>query len=116
MIRIHVFMFSLVLSAEVFAGCSETISGGGVDISDGGCATEELMINGQYKFSEECKDIKNGFACRKDGHSPIAGATYVLTNDAKPHCKGEKVGKRYTCIKGCAKPVPKHLEIVPYEC
>ena len=105
------------------AACSDTIMsrGGdpenGVDISDGGCAYPDLMINGTWRFDDVCKPYRReGFACRKGAFAPLSDATYVPVFDAKPHCGGKKPDMRYKCIKGCAPPVHKYLYVVPYEC
>lgn len=112
----------LLASDGALAACSGTISGGGtgsehyVDISDGGCEFPVMMINGEYKFSDECKDTHNGFSCRDNGRTPISGATYILKKDAKPICEGAKYAERYKCIRGCRKVTPKYLTVSPYEC
>ena len=98
-------------TSAAFAGCSNSIVGGGVgaelyvEISDGGCKHEHLMINGAYKFDEECRNVGNGFACRPNGKTPISGATYELQN---------RVVGRYRCVKGCKKTTPKYLYTEPY--
>jgi hypothetical protein len=74
------------------------------------------MINGKYKFTDECKVSQTSFTCKNNGRTPISGATYVLRKDAKPICEGEPYGERYECIKGCKKTTPRYLNVEPYEC
>jgi hypothetical protein len=117
---------TLLLASEVgWAGCGDSIvSRGGkpeqfVDISDDGCLYSELMINGQFRFSEECKPYGTsgqGFACRKGDIAPLSGVTYVPVYDAKPHCGGKKPDMRYKCVRGCKPSVNKYLYVEPYEC
>ncbi|MGB7815742.1 MAG: hypothetical protein WBL28_05260 [Methylotenera sp.] len=77
---------------------------------------EKLVLT--TKFEKECSMFKNGlgFTCSKAGSTPLAGATYRVTNDATPRCPGLLKEKRYTCVHGCKVSTPKYLSINPYEC
>jgi hypothetical protein len=70
-------------------------------------------------FDRECpeKRSKEGevweFSCRKDGASPLAGATYEYKEtDAKRKCEDGTMAlpdRTYTCIRGCGAATPKEL-------
>ncbi len=122
MIRLLLTTVLLFTLGDAWGGCSDTISSRGtkpenaIEISDGGCGHSELMINESYRFSEQCSPYRDGFACKRDGYTSLAGATYVPVYDAKPACGGKKPDMRYKCVKGCGKRVPKYLYVEPYEC
>ena len=72
-------------------------------------------------FARECPLRKVGkdgetieFSCRKDGRSPLAGATYrYKVVEAKYRCDDGSVplpDRSFICIRGCAPTVPRKLE------
>jgi hypothetical protein len=66
-----------------------------------------------FLFEKECSMTKDGFKCRADGHTPLAGATYKLIHFGRSRnsCSPEsELGAKYICIKGCGKDsVPEYL-------
>ena len=114
------------------AGCSqiagvktETLF---IDIGTRGCATRDNMIsfatkkssdkefadlNADVPFVSECVRTKDGFACRPNGKTPLAGATYRKTQFGRSTnacAKAGELGEKYICIEGCDKPsVPMYL-------
>jgi hypothetical protein len=77
------------------------------------------------RFGDECKWIKKrdnlsfGLSCAQNGHTPLAGTTYVTTRDKKDECDetGKTLVDRLTCVKGCeGGRAPKYLEGSPWEC
>lgn len=75
-------------------------------------------------FDRECPTKKTGkdgdtieFSCRKDGVSPLAGATYRFKKfKTTIRCDGIKqpdFDYTFICISGCGPETPKRLE-VPY--
>ena len=68
------------------------------------------------QFLKECSVKSNKLQCKKNGITPLAGATYQITNDGSPYCPGAASEARFTCIAGCKASVPKYLKINPYEC
>lgn len=112
-----------------------------IDISDGGCGPKVMITfwalkkNGslgkqkEYPFNEECfltlngKDVRkikkydgysmDGFSCRADGHTPLAGASYKLIQFGRSRnsCADDsELGSKYICVKGCGKSiVPEYI-------
>ncbi len=82
---------------------------------------QNVRKNHEYQhafFDTECKfsDDEAIFSCRNNGRTILSGYTYKMTHDGAPECKGDMApSDRYTCIKGCNKGAPKHLDIEPYE-
>ena len=72
------------------------------------------------RLSDECKRTRNGgLSCAKNGKSPLAGTTYIVTKDMQDVCDetGKALVNRWTCVKGCGKDrAPKHIEGSPWEC
>lgn len=55
-----------------------------------------------YRFIEECTYKDQGFTCRADGHTPLAGTTWKFYSgsnikNGKPKCNPVI----YECVKGC---------------
>ena len=67
-------------------------------------------------FHNECSVKSNKLLCKKNGTTPLAGATYQITKDGSPSCPSEASEERYTCIRGCKASVPRYLKINRYEC
>lgn len=51
------------------------------------------------------------FSCRKEGESPLAGATYSFKQEL-PDCKGYL----FVCTQGCSPRAPRELTKDPWEC
>jgi hypothetical protein len=102
-----------------------------VDYSEG-CYHGELIINSKFfkgdpqgnsvLFDRECHSSKVGkdgepiqFSCRKDGETPLAGATYRYKSvKAKYRCKDGSIPlpeRSFICIRGCKPTVPRELEV-----
>ncbi len=132
---------ALMTTSPSYSACSDAIVGRTatvvIDISDGGCAYEgvhhitfwQLQPNGEkppgapvlhFPFEEECFFTKKGgFTCKRDGRTPLAGATYKKTMNGYDRCDetGKQRTEQYECIAGCNKPsVPRILSVSPYEC
>lgn len=70
-------------------------------------------------FDTECKfsNDESSLSCHQSGKTVLSGTTYKMTHDGPPDCEGAtEPSFRYTCIRGCNKSAPKHLNIDPYEC
>lgn len=67
-------------------------------------------------FAQECAATPTEIRCRKNGRTPLAGATYRRTLDGTPSCPGARSEPRFTCVSGCSNAAPKYLRIEPYEC
>lgn len=102
-----------------------------LEITDGGCGpetvirfTKNILKNGSpdwetmqtLSFYQECSLTEKtiGFHCKKEGRSPLAGATYEVMKRGKSRCPDEKNEPRYlyVCTRGCTKGVPKHLNFL----
>lgn len=73
------------------------------------------------RLSDECKwtNKRSRLSCAKSGRSPLAGTTYVETQDWPDICdaSGKALVRRLTCVKACkAGRAPKHLIYPPAEC
>ena len=73
------------------------------------------------RMDDECKTMRNraGFSCTKNGRSPLAGASYIVTRDMKDVCdeSGKTLVNRLTCLKGCESgKAPIYIESSPWEC
>ena len=66
-------------------------------------------------FSSQCVATARKIQCRRGGVTPLAGATYKVTNDGSPVCGG-LWEPRFTCVRGCTRDTPRYLQINPYEC
>jgi hypothetical protein len=67
-------------------------------------------------FASQCKKSADGFSCRANGKTPLAGSTYRYTHDTNPSCEGRRPGTRLTCVEGCTAKIPKYFYITPWEC
>lgn len=144
--RIAIFLLLSFFTILSYASCeletasikTETLF---LSIYDEGCANDKIVIYFATKdresrefensttvpFVEECTfkghvdyPTPSYIICRKNGRTPLAGATYKLTQYKKSksaprrECEPDDqagIGVRYICIKGCEKPmVPKYLE------
>jgi len=96
-----------------------------IEISDGGCAGDTMITykigknkTNSVPFYKECtmEELGRWFSCRKNGISPLAGATYKLVEHGKssvcnlPDENTPYPTYRYVCVKGCNTSVPRHLE------
>ncbi len=133
---------ALLLSGAGHAACSEVWSGRSstheVSVSDGDCEYGKLMIGvnsrkpaklppgaaqalapGMIAFDSQCQlapDLVSSFACRADGSTVLAGATYRRVPGGKKVC-GDPRWPVYQCVKGCSQPgTPRVFRIEPYEC
>ncbi len=133
---------ALLLSGAGHAACSEVWSGRSsthvVNISDGGCEYGKLMIGvnsrkpaklqpgaaqasepGMLAFDSQCQlapDLVSSFACRADGSTVLAGATYRRVPGTTKVCDDPR-WPVYQCVKGCSQPgTPRVFRIEPYEC
>ncbi|MDP4076328.1 hypothetical protein [Acidovorax sp. A1169] len=133
---------ALLLSGAGHAACSEVWSGRSstheVTVSDGDCEYGKLMIGvnslrpaklphggaqaappGMLAFDSQCQlapDLVSGFACRADGSTVLAGATYRRVPGRKKVCDDPR-WPVYQCVKGCSQPgSPRVFRIEPYEC
>lgn len=116
------------------AACSETLvavpRSSTVSIGDGGCSyDQEMIINGvrarvgplpdkvtTVPFDSQCQRTSNGFACKQNGTTVLAGAAYKKVAGSKKVC-GDRKWPIYRCVSGCAQPgTPIAFEIEPYEC
>ena len=129
--RLASFWLMLLFGQVAHGGCSEigslrteTIY---IDISDGGCKNQKVMIAFAFKkahdtefgtvkevpFELECKLNNDGFKCRKDGKSPLAGATYkrIWFGRSGNACDEDgTLGQKYICVVGCSPlTVPEYL-------
>ncbi len=73
----------------------------------------------KYEFNKECRAtysknwIPTSFKCDKNGHTPLAGASYkrVEYGESTRDCEKGEPGFRYICTTGCNNSVaPKYLE------
>ena len=134
--RLPLFVSLALLSSIAFADC-----GGGIafiktdkvsiDIGDDGCdADTKTMIhfsvkgkNGKFgkevgvPFLSECSPTKDGFKCRPNGKTPLAGATYKRIEFGRSNsgCRNEgDLGSKYICIRGCENPrVSGEDQVIP---
>lgn len=135
---------ALLLSGAAHAGCSEVWSGRSsthevtATVTDGGCEYDKLMIGvnslrpaklppgsaqavapGMVAFDSQCQlapDLVSSFACRTDGSTVLAGASYRRVPGRNKVC-GDPRWPVYQCVQGCSQPgVPRVLRIEPYEC
>ena len=67
----------------------------------------------EVTFRSQCTPTKDGFKCRPNGKTPLAGATYRRINFGRSQNACEEsttLGEKYICVKGCGKlEVPEYL-------
>jgi hypothetical protein len=125
------FLILLLMSTASYAGCSQIASVRTetllVDIGNRGCDTQvDMILFATKKLTEsdfdnfkkvpflfECTLTKDGFRCRPNGKTPLAGATYrrIKFGRSQNACdEAGELGEKYICIKGCGKPnIPEYL-------
>ena len=135
MVRIFLGMLCFLIASTAQASCGSLASLKNekfyLDIGDY-CDGDMMMItfsvadeNGkfgkskQFPFNKECSLTENGFKCRSEGHTPLAGATYKKIYFGRSQHVSDcgigldpykEPGEKYICIKGCAKPtIPEFL-------
>lgn len=127
--RLLTILLLAIFSSASYAACSYVASFNDdnvwIDIGDG-CEDKQDMISFQRKqgdkwsplrkipFLSECSKIKDGFKCRADGKTPLAGATYRRINFGRSQNNCEEninaLGEKYICVKGCGRnEVPEFL-------
>jgi len=130
--------FALLLSllsfcAVSYGACSSSLRAKTatqlIEIGDDACAQPEQMIfitqvdrNGvlghesKVSFKSQCSWISNGFTCKANGSTALAGATYRKTRGNETVCETPN-WPEYRCVSGCKRPgVPSKFTIDPYEC
>lgn len=130
--RTIIFLFLSISSMVSYASCELTMARIGtetlfINIQDEGCANDKYVISfatkqreekefENYKtvpFLSECSLTKDGFKCRSNGKTPLAGATYKKINFGRSgnSCAPDSwLGEKYICVKGCSKvTVPEYL-------
>jgi hypothetical protein len=111
--------YSKNLSIFISSDCIKAIT---IDVSHN-LDSNQVPVPGsikEYSFFDECKLTNtssfDSFSCHKDGHTPLAGATYKLMLGKATYDCSDELGskntphKRYMCIAGCVASVPEYLE------